>query len=356
MELTPGQQVLGCNVIRKIRSGNSATYYEVSQGSSLLALRVSKAPIDIKHEVTTLQTLVGLPVPALMGNPQPDTSNGQTLTFLSLWGECAPRDLLGSSLAHVVSQVLDIVAQAHNRGVTHGNLKPSKILMSRTSKGQIGISGFGCCHGGSRMADLLAVAALIPQVPVSFGPSDSNYLPLLHYLRENLKKISAVEVTRDSSLPMIPRPVLLAGQILTAAGEVLPITASSVLLRLLDLREGDGQAVRHELSKVGGFSRVFPPDSEGGREALAVAGMLACLPQEGAVQSSSGPVCFAQLLTGVCGYGSVCPLVHSEAANPPESEGLCVAYLATGHCAGCSGVHVETDDLDDWVAHGKLPS
>ena len=160
----------------------------------------------------------------------------------------------------------------------------------------------------------------------------------------------------ESQLPAIPRPLLLVGQAVSSEGQPAPITANTVLVGLSQIRESDGQLIRHELSRVGGFSRVFPEGTEGGREALAAVGLLACLPQEGAVDSSLGPVCFAQLITGRCDYRPECPLVHTHDDHNSGHKGICLTWLATGRCGDCPNddLHVSAPSLDSWVATGKL--
>lgn len=366
-EIDVPKRLFGCSVIRKIGSGSRFDYYQANRDDEMFAMRISKSVYSESEEIQTLSSLNGLPVPKIISSGQVDSvypGTKSTVTLLTLHGDSR----LVQSNSHdrnrlsAVAQVLDVVSEAHKRGVTHGNIKLSKILVTRDDPSRISLSGFGIARRKSRIDDLYAISEFLPSTSTfsHLLKGDNNYAPLLNAMRDYIKQLlqaaAPLKRPRESPLPLLPKSVLLSGQVITPSGEILPVTANSTVLRLLELREGDGQLVRHDLSKVGGFSRVFPEGTEGGREALAVVGLLSCLPQTGAVNSSHGPICLAQLLTGRCDYGQSCVLVHSTRKETTAVKAVCIKHLATGGCTDCASgeVHLSQGNLDNWVSTGEV--
>jgi hypothetical protein len=297
VELFPGivrTELFGFEIVRKIGSGSSSDYYHVTKDGVNLAMRISRTKLDTSIEVSALNNLASLSIPAIISTTETDslTHHPVTVTVYSLLGESLETIANTSMRARFCLQVLDILAQAHQRGQTHGRVKASKILILKDHLNRVALSGFGRRQDGTRMNDLIALSNITPEVANQLGQykaDDSNYLPFMTSLRDALKGIAGTKKRLGDPLPSLPKAVLLAGQSLNPEGtEAYPVTANTVLMKLLEIREGDGALVRHELSKVGGFSRVFPAGTEGGREALAVVGLLACLPQAGAINSLQG--------------------------------------------------------------------
>ena len=163
--LEPGERFAGFEILDGIRVEEDTELYQVRQGPAFAALKVERAAGPgarraIQREAAILGHLAGRIAPRLL-----ETGRWQGLSFLVMeWCRGVPVDRAAAELRRAGDRhallalrrsVDETLAELHSLGVTHGDVRPEKVLVD--VGGKVVLVGFGRSARHRRL--LPAVAA-----------------------------------------------------------------------------------------------------------------------------------------------------------------------------------------------------